>query len=369
MVFKEGDLVEVLRSENDLCGSWFSGKIIAIDGDSYIVRYKLLADHKGEPVLEKVHEEDVRPQPPHDKGKRWMVGNITEVFDVPCWRVGKVAKVLNDDYFVIKLFGSIQLKEFHQSNLRIRQAWNGSKWSMIEKISPNKQNNAYNSIYSRSFVCRAPRQVICEETSLQEKDGQEFFMNDGHNGLKKFPHRKAIKRKHSYCLETSSKNLLMKDSREKRKSSLNAGQSDESFIRILPFLKQVDDISSSGPVWSSEGSNHCSVASFSLKEFPEYPDQNSPKSSRNIFDSSDTESSFPSPSGQKRLNPSPEDKIEVDIHKLELRAYQSTVQAFYASGPLSWEQESLLTNLRMSLHISNEEHLLQLRHLLSAQVR
>jgi hypothetical protein len=56
----------------------------------------------------------------------------------------------------------------------------------------------------------------------------------------------------------------------------------------------------------------------------------------------------------------------VDVHGLELEAYRSTMQALYASGPLTWEQESLLTNLRMSLNISNEEHLRQLRRLLSS---
>jgi hypothetical protein len=56
----------------------------------------------------------------------------------------------------------------------------------------------------------------------------------------------------------------------------------------------------------------------------------------------------------------------VDVHALELEAYGSTMQALYASGPLTWEQESLLTNLRMSLNISNEEHLRQLRRLLSS---
>lgn len=56
----------------------------------------------------------------------------------------------------------------------------------------------------------------------------------------------------------------------------------------------------------------------------------------------------------------------VDVHELELEAYRSTVRALHASGPLTWEQESLLTNLRLSLNISNEEHLLQLRRLLSS---
>ncbi|CAN6197055.1 unnamed protein product [Urochloa humidicola] len=52
--------------------------------------------------------------------------------------------------------------------------------------------------------------------------------------------------------------------------------------------------------------------------------------------------------------------LHMNVHELELQAYQSTIRAFHAAGPLTWEQESLLTNLRLSLNISNEEHLLQI---------
>ncbi|KAK3124610.1 hypothetical protein QOZ80_7BG0589230 [Eleusine coracana subsp. coracana] len=60
--------------------------------------------------------------------------------------------------------------------------------------------------------------------------------------------------------------------------------------------------------------------------------------------------------------------LSMDLHDLELQAYQSTVRAFYASGPLTWEQESLLTNLRLSLNISNEENLLHLSYAVSTQI-
>lgn len=57
--------------------------------------------------------------------------------------------------------------------------------------------------------------------------------------------------------------------------------------------------------------------------------------------------------------------LAVEIHKLELHAYRSTMVALYASGSLNWEQEVMLTNLRLTLHISNDEHLSELRRLLS----
>ena len=62
---------------------------------------------------------------------------------------------------------------------------------------------------------------------------------------------------------------------------------------------------------------------------------------------------------------SPKEVVAERIHRLELHAYRSTLEAIYASGPLSWEQEELLTNLRISLHISNDEHLMEIKNLVS----
>lgn len=61
-----------------------------------------------------------------------------------------------------------------------------------------------------------------------------------------------------------------------------------------------------------------------------------------------------------------EEEAAAALHGLQLEAYRSTMRALYASGPLTWAQEALLTNLRLSLNISNEEHLLQLKRLLSS---
>jgi len=58
-------------------------------------------------------------------------------------------------------------------------------------------------------------------------------------------------------------------------------------------------------------------------------------------------------------------EFKEEIHRLELHAYRCTIEALHASGPLSWEQELLLTNLRDSLHISNDEHLREIRNLVS----
>lgn len=64
---------------------------------------------------------------------------------------------------------------------------------------------------------------------------------------------------------------------------------------------------------------------------------------------------------------STQEELLAEIHRLELHAYRCTIEALHASGPLSWEQEELMTNLRLSLHISNDEHLMELRNLISSE--
>lgn len=105
----------------------------------------------------------------------------------------------------------------------------------------------------------------------------------------------------------------------------------------------------------AEEVDECSVASCSSNDIAESYSGGTTKHSMNASgESSDFMSSSPY-----------KDNLAASIHMLELHAYRSTLQALYASGPLSWEQESLLTNLRLSLNITNEEHLLHLKQLLS----
>ncbi|KAM5563624.1 hypothetical protein ABKV19_018314 [Rosa sericea] len=309
MKLKVGNSVEVLRKENDLCMSWFSGKVMAVDGDDFIVRYKSVIDRKGVMAVERVYRKAIRPRPPHAKKEEgWIVGDMVEVFDTKCWKVGKVAKVGKNNRVVIRFLGSIQLKEFDECNLRIRQAWDQNKWSVIEKVQKKNQIKIRSHRWDHSKV-----QLEVDKTSKNN----------------------------------SSTDI---DPKMRKATSYGRHRSFES-------------------TQCTEDSYQCSVASCSMNELSGSQNGSSAELGEDICDSSDAESSFPSSAGKKLSAPLPEPYVlDVNIHKLELQAYKSTLQVLYASGPLSWEQESLLTNLRLSLHITNEEHLLHLRHLLSSQV-
>nr|GMC89276.1 protein EMSY-LIKE 3-like isoform X2 [Ipomoea batatas] len=49
--------------------------------------------------------------------------------------------------------------------------------------------------------------------------------------------------------------------------------------------------------------------------------------------------------------------MEAQIHQLEQEAYSSVLRAFKAQADaITWEKESLITELRKELRLSNEEH-------------
>ncbi|XP_010279295.1 PREDICTED: uncharacterized protein LOC104613259 [Nelumbo nucifera] len=392
MKFKEGNKVEVLRRKKDPFGSWYPGKIISVDGDQYTVRYELL-NNEGKPIVEKVNVEDVRPEPPPKKGgEKWVLGHIVEVFDFHSWRAGKIAKVMNNNRFVIRLFGSIQLREFDKPTLRVRQVWHNNKWDLIEKVDGPKlikRKVTQNCLKYSHALGGDAQQSICKDTLTRERNEREEF--------KTFPTVKTSKRNYICDFESSPHDAVSRQGGKKGKPSIKIENFDKSHMRTLTFPKQVDVVSSpnlemgekcingsfemkvkmgktnnfalhpsSMPVQATQESKECSVSSCSSNDYQEFTAQNFRKPRKiPIISFSDAGSSCPSISGLKDLHSCAEEELEANIHRLELHAYKSTVQALYASGPLSWEQESLLTNLRLSLNISNEEHLLQLRHLLS----
>ncbi|KAF9682941.1 hypothetical protein SADUNF_Sadunf05G0160600 [Salix dunnii] len=381
MKFKEGNLVEVSRRDHEPHGSWFPGSVVSARGNYCKIRYKSLSDSKGEPVMEKVREEDVRPQPPRKKRSRWMAGDVAEIFDFQCWREGKIAKVLNNNLFVVRLFGSIQLKEFHESSIRVQQAWHNNNWSVIGKVAQNKEYTkkcAENkSKHSGNLVRRAPVSVTRKDPCLREKDRQKH-VKDGQHNVKIDLDRHHLERSSKdpvSCMEGCHKQLvpnlpffegadnispekLIVDEKFKGSVKMNAKMVKETTELLYTSSRAL----------LTEDSNQSSVASCSSNGFADSSSHNFQTPMDNASHKSDAGSSFLSFSFIKRLTPYFEQKLEAEIHELESHAYRSTVQALYASGPLSWEQESLLTNLRLSLHISDEEHLLHLRQLLSTQV-
>lgn len=82
---------------------------------------------------------------------------------------------------------------------------------------------------------------------------------------------------------------------------------------------------------------------------------------------SDVANSFSGPQCGRKHYIRVQGDLNAEVRKLEVHAYSSTLEVLYASGPITWEQEALMTDLRLILHISNDEHLLAIRQLASGE--
>jgi hypothetical protein len=160
------------------------------------------------------------------------------------------------------------------------------------------------------------------------------------------------------CIPFQATRAAQQSNGKKRKAAADAthhlSKSKRAHLRNVATASNLNGAMADSYLYETE----CSVASCSVND----PDHLYGNARGAAAFPDDAMSSCPCTSRTKEEG----DDEPVDVHALELEAYRSTTRALYASGPLTWEQESLLTNLRMSLNISNEEHLRQLRRLLSS---
>ncbi|XP_015690443.2 uncharacterized protein LOC102711242, partial [Oryza brachyantha] len=254
---------------------------------------------------------------------RWIIGDVTEVFDRNIWKLGKIAKMLKNNYFVIRLADCIQLKEFHISSLRVPAAPHCKQSCMADKKS--EAMNLKTKLASRGQI---PPDVLPRTSNKKRKSTADTSLHP---------------RKRSTQPENAARACV-----------LDAAMAGNRLHHRPPqFIGEETE---------------CSVASCSVNDPEGF--SNAKKQLQSFGFPDDAMSSCPCTSSMEDaggVSSSAGGEPAIAVHELELEAYQSTMRALYASGPLTWEQESLLTNLRLSLNISNEEHLLQLRRLLSSR--
>ncbi|KAG6478348.1 uncharacterized protein LOC122021262 [Zingiber officinale] len=385
MDFKEGDRVEVCQRKGEQFGSWFTAKVSSVDGDFCTVKYELFLTFDGKPVVETVNKEDIRSCVPVALSSckdRWIARDIVEVFDAFSWRVGKIVKILKGDRVVIKLFGSIQLRQYSVSDLRVPQVWQKNQLNLADTANRKKEVACdytpfeFHSARKQDFGTN--RGIVKQDTSCLRVKHKRVGGNSIRN----------LKRNLDSCCRFSSADLNRITDKKQKWSrrvlpkevdglsfpkDMISGHFRHVFSRGTIARNAMGDRSEDAmnslsiPLMvSEEEDDECSVASCSSgKEALAHSHQNGHLKG-NKFTSRDDAMSSCSLKRMKEFQSEYRDGLAANVHELELHAYRSTVQAFHASGPLSWEQESLLTNLRLSLNISNEEHLLHLRHLLSA---
>lgn len=350
MRFKKGSKVEVMNKV--VPASWRVAEIVSGNGNAYNVRYN------GYQGVQKVSRRFIRPFPPAVSSQSWLTGDIVEVFDENSWKIATVSRDLKRGRFLVRPHGFTHEMRVHETNIRARQSWRDGQWIPVGKISGS---------YTAEQNC---------SLKIQDEDDCLPVYNDAKFQESRVESKK-LKRSspfHSSLLEAKRLKFAEKDSKQRHVSSHSLKKVDAfegnkyikaSFNNSLNGYYETEKRKTNGvgctlsrisePNDDSDN-DQCSVGSCSVPN-DGYNKLSSPYDADIM--SSDGESFNRSREKHKQ-------EVEVSIHRLELHAYRSTLEALYASGPLSWEKEALLTNLRINLHISNDEHLTELRNLISS---
>ncbi|RVW54100.1 hypothetical protein CK203_080445 [Vitis vinifera] len=400
MKFRKGSKVEVLNKKEVPSGAWHCAEIISVMGTTTVLGME-----------------------------SWVTGDVVEVFNDGSWKCAMVLKVTCAVYYLVRLLGSCHEFEVHKSNIRVRQAWIDDKWVVIGQGSITFEDVRVNKLLTSNCHQKMSFQVPQADMKLKLQAGDDFFQK--HTDFQDSPmvSSKTLKRASPYCssgLEAYSGNI------QKMRAIENGGRQRVITGYSSPLRAKVDAVAyprlNLGEKYmhasfndrstkycemergkpngvdcflarSSESNDSdsmsCSVGSCSInnngpnkfsscilahprqdtddlcsdaESFYHWGDEGDEEDERDEGDEEDERYEGDVRDEEEKCPISLEKELAASIHSLELHAYRRTLAALHASGPLSWEQSTMLTNLRCSLHISNDEHLMELKNLISAGI-
>ncbi|CAA7403143.1 unnamed protein product [Spirodela intermedia] len=386
MKYKKGTKVEVLDKREVPCGSWRRAEIVSGNGHTYRVKYDPSPPGTGE-LVERVPRKVIRPRPLSAQDPVDLVaGDIVEVLDSASWKLSEVLSTVDPNYFYVRLLGSLRTLKVQRSDLRLRQCWADNRWVAIGKDVRNSDDE------------ELMKQGFCLMVNCQKGEGSTKEQNFEKSCGIEVPSR-GKKRGFRYCssipksLHRDRKRLKAVDKvgshRQLVVNQCHSQQKVDAAVfpqkmpgdRYMPtFLTSrtgisvmdMDEVKSSEDVGfcftrclePTDASTCSSSGSNDLDLLYRYLSTGSGLDRDDLSD--DANSSCWSKLGATKSISTKGDAAE-RIHKLELYAYRTTMEALYSSGSITWEQEELMTNLRLELHISNDEHLSELRYLSSSK--
>ncbi|KAK7283069.1 hypothetical protein RIF29_12320 [Crotalaria pallida] len=355
--------------------------------------------------VERVPRKAIRPCPPLIEGiERWAANDVLEVYDDGSWTAGKVLKFIGRDLYLVMLFVSCKELEVHKVNMRVRQSWQNGEWVVKPKVPGNSGNFEGGKCYRNSISNGYKVMPEVHHVSTESQQGSHDLLPGldgsglleprlassttlkrvspyGSSPVEAYPRKIRVVMNKGECERfkaVSTAPLMEKvdavayplnDMGEKcMHTSFTNGTNQYNVTRkenhsnlTTHFLERIEEPDYSCSHLSSVGS--CSVVSDNTNKFSSDMLAGPPCQDGDAL-SSDAES-LDITRDRGCLN-SPREVIAERIHRLELHAYRSTLELMYASSHLSWEQEELLTNLRISLNVSNDEHSMELKKLVSA---
>ncbi|XP_050944943.1 uncharacterized protein LOC103499769 isoform X3 [Cucumis melo] len=327
MRLRKGDQVEVLNKKEVSSGSWSCAEILSGNGRSYSVKF-LSSDE----AVEKVPRKAIRPCPPPFQGSNdWDAGDLAEAFHNSSWKHAKIMKIVGVNRYIVRILGSPLDIMVGSSNLRMRQAWHDGRWILLGKSMEESGSLSRN------------RQI--EPNMVRSKDQQLV------------------------ALPAGSRKRLLPSEFINHKVSVQKRKVTENDVRCLPSLAITTNMYSTQEFNTIRLSSNLptentgvSTGDAGLREGTLIPG-----TSTHI--QADSCTSSVGRRGDEEEEPCSYEEVLVRSHRSELSVFRSFIRALYASGPLSWEDEGQVSNIRASLHISNDEYLMELRNLMSANKR
>ncbi|XP_027772874.1 uncharacterized protein LOC107020644 isoform X2 [Solanum pennellii] len=391
MRFKRGSKVEVMNMKQSPA-SRRRAENLSDNGYMYTVRYDYYPGIESMGRTERVSRKNIRSCTPCVESlENQEIGQVVEVFDESSWKMATIVKVLDSDYYLVHQTGCLKELCVHRSNTRVVQCWQDEERHLIRKgselcrrsdqlsaLKPSEKVSKVLSFSARnrfhagddhlaSQECTELRKSHISSSLLLNRVSQVAFSKNG--TFRNIRDLEATERvfKRRRVVPASLKGQVNVDAKCKENIMAEKYVHDQLKDDGYCALEKTKRSGSIGYFLtrSTESSDACSVGSCSINE------KFSNLSPEEVFCQgtvlcSDAESCHDSADKEERHSLSSPVKIAASIHSLELHAYRCTLEALYASGPLSWDQEALLTNLRISLHISNDEHLAELKTLISA---
>lgn len=327
----------------------------------------------------------------------WVPGDVVEVFHNYSWKMATVLMVSGWSHLLVRLLGSAIEVKANKYDVRARLCWQDGEWIVIGKASN----------VCKDMRFRVPSSLKKVDTIVGRHIKGDAVSMRATNGVaesERIPCR-APKRKPSQC-----HNQIEVYAGRSEKIRVGQDRRRLNVVRLPQLPKKVDNVACSRevmgekcihPSYVNKITTGCSeliserkkrdggVIGCSRSISLEPNDNDSVSSSvgscsvyrnhshklHNVFaggpfEDNDSQSSDAESFCEVRFEEGncvlpAKEELKGEIHRLELHAYRCTIEALHASGPLSWEQELLLTNLRDSLHISNDEHLREVRNLVS----
>ncbi|GJY41822.1 putative EMSY domain-containing protein, agenet domain, plant type containing protein [Tanacetum coccineum] len=364
MKYKKGSIVEVLVKDEYCNDIWRCAQIVSRNGHNYTVSYDVYPGFTDEEDVENLSGKFIRPCPPIvEVSERWVPGDEVEVFHDLSWKMAIVLDDCSWNGYLVRLVGSLEELEVTKSEPRVRQSYQKGEWVDADCAEQQKcygvlpeENAAILDFYLKD---------ICFDDLINHQRIESGIVSS-----------KTRKRASPCCYTQDEENeerpLKFRVSGKEGRRLIVLGTSTEKVVGVTYNRDMKENINGiNGSETDSVVSSSGSCSTNGCKPYDMYCTTGHDSDAESTCQSGYHEDAGFYYGGAEIYHgdtkQSDIDEAWADeIHRQELNAYRSTLDALYASGPLTWERETMVTDLRLSLHISNDEHLIMLKNLISA---